>query len=409
MIVCSSGGHLLQMQELRAAWSDFERIWVTFDKSDARSLLRGERVVHAFSPTNRNIPNLLRNLRLAWRTLRRERPAAILTTGAGVAVPYAWVGRLLGIPTFYVESVTRIEGLSLSARLIAPVATRMYAQWPELAEASGGRDSIRGQPLRRPMIVVTVGTHEQPFDRLVEAAAELAGDEPLVVQYGTSRRTHGAGEWHDYLSFDELAEYARDARVFVCHAGVGSIVLARRFGHRPVVVPRRHHLGEHVDDHQLSLARRLGRAGVVTRARGYGRARARSSRHAWHPGPFPRRAICCRAPTRSASRSTRRWPSSARRATPSRSLGAPARSGGAVARRERGPKGLDVAPARVWAAQLRDRSRALSERDTDRLHARARGAHVLARIEHPAPSGDVLCLAGVGRCAARVPDRASGT
>lgn len=114
------------------------------------------------------------------------------------------------------------------------------------------------------MIVVTVGTHEQPFDRLVEAAAELAGDERLVVQYGTSRRTHGAGEWHDYLSFDELAEYARDARVFVCHAGVGSIVLARRFGHRPVVVPRRHHLGEHVDDHQLSLAGRLGRAGVVT-------------------------------------------------------------------------------------------------------------------------------------------------
>ena len=69
------------------------------------------------------------------------------------------------------------------------------------------------------------------------------------------------GEWHDYLSFDELAEYARDARVFVCHAGVGSIVLARRFGHRPIVVPRRHHLGEHVDDHQLSLARRLAAPG----------------------------------------------------------------------------------------------------------------------------------------------------
>ena len=53
--------------------------------------------------------------------------------------------------------------------------------------------------------------------------------------------------------------------MFVCHAGVGSIMMARRqFGHRPIVVPRRHHLGERVDDHQLSLARRLGRAGVVT-------------------------------------------------------------------------------------------------------------------------------------------------
>jgi UDP-N-acetylglucosamine transferase subunit ALG13 len=114
------------------------------------------------------------------------------------------------------------------------------------------------------MIVVTVGTHEQPFDRLVRAAAELDVDEPVVVQYGSSGLAHGPGEWFDYLSFDELAEYARAARVFVCHAGVGSIVLARRFGHRPVVVPRRHHLGEHVDDHQLSLATRLGDAGVVT-------------------------------------------------------------------------------------------------------------------------------------------------
>jgi UDP-N-acetylglucosamine:LPS N-acetylglucosamine transferase len=144
MIVCSSGGHLLQMLALREAWSSFERVWVTFDKSDTRSLLVGERVVHAHGPTNRNIPNLLRNLRLARRVLRDERPAAILTTGAGVAVPFAWLARLHGIPTVYVESLTRIEGLSLSGRLIAPVATRLYAQWPELAGESHGRIQFAG-------------------------------------------------------------------------------------------------------------------------------------------------------------------------------------------------------------------------------------------------------------------------
>lgn len=147
LIVCSSGGHLLQMHSLREAWEPFARVWVTFDKSDARSLLRDERVVHAFGPTNRNIPNLLRNVRLAWTVLRRERPSAILTTGAGVAVPFAWVGRLLRIPTVYVESVTRIEGLSLSARMIAPVATQLYAQWPELADASSGRIKFAGNLL----------------------------------------------------------------------------------------------------------------------------------------------------------------------------------------------------------------------------------------------------------------------
>jgi beta-1,4-N-acetylglucosaminyltransferase len=144
LIVCSSGGHLLQMLELRDAWSGFERVWVTFDKSDARSLLREERVVHAYGPTNRNVPNLLRNLRLAARVLREERPAAILTTGAGVAVPFAWLGRLLGVPTVYVESLTRIDELSLSARMIAPVAKRLYAQWPELAQPSAGRIRYAG-------------------------------------------------------------------------------------------------------------------------------------------------------------------------------------------------------------------------------------------------------------------------
>jgi beta-1,4-N-acetylglucosaminyltransferase len=144
LIVCSSGGHLLQMLELRDAWSGFERVWVTFDKSDARSLLREERVVHAYGPTNRNLPNLVRNLGLAARILRRERPSAILTTGAGVAVPFAWLGRLLGVPTVYVESLTRIDELSLSARMIAPVASRLYAQWPELAQPSAGRIHYAG-------------------------------------------------------------------------------------------------------------------------------------------------------------------------------------------------------------------------------------------------------------------------
>jgi UDP-N-acetylglucosamine:LPS N-acetylglucosamine transferase len=135
LLVCSTGGHLLQLVALREAWAERSHVWVTFDKSDARSLLAGEPVVYAYGPTNRNIPNLLRNLGLAVRVLRRVRPRTIVTTGAGVAVPFAWIGRLLGARVVYVESFTRIESPSLSCRLIAPVAARIYAQWPELAQA----------------------------------------------------------------------------------------------------------------------------------------------------------------------------------------------------------------------------------------------------------------------------------
>jgi beta-1,4-N-acetylglucosaminyltransferase len=138
LLVCSTGGHLLQLVALREAWLPFSRTWVTFDKSDARSLLQDERVVFARGPTNRSIRNLLRNLTIAWRVVRETRPKVVLTTGAGVAVPFAWVARLRGASVVYVESLARIDGPSLSYRLIAPVAARRYVQWPELA------DTVRG-------------------------------------------------------------------------------------------------------------------------------------------------------------------------------------------------------------------------------------------------------------------------
>ena len=138
LLVCSSGGHLLQLYALEPAWRSFTRTWVTFDKSDARSLLADERVVFAHGPTNRSIKNLLRNLLVAWRVVRQVRPEIVLSTGAGIAVPFAWVARLFGSRVVYVESLARIDGPSLTYRLIAPIATRRYVQWPELAAVLPG-------------------------------------------------------------------------------------------------------------------------------------------------------------------------------------------------------------------------------------------------------------------------------
>jgi UDP-N-acetylglucosamine:LPS N-acetylglucosamine transferase len=118
----------MQLRLLDTAWADRSC-------EDARSMLAGEEVVFAYGPTTRNIPNLVRNLLLAWKTVRRLRPCVLLTTGAGVAVPFAWVGRMHGAKVVYVESLTRIDRPSLSCRLIAPVASRVYGQWPELAQA----------------------------------------------------------------------------------------------------------------------------------------------------------------------------------------------------------------------------------------------------------------------------------
>lgn len=115
------------------------------------------------------------------------------------------------------------------------------------------------------MIFVSCGTHEAPFDRLMDAAGQLTAiDGEVVLQHGTSEHIPDGVTAVDYLDYEEMLELMRAARVVVCHAGVGSFLTALTCGKRPVVMPRRHEHGEHVDDHQLELARRLEEHGLVT-------------------------------------------------------------------------------------------------------------------------------------------------
>ena len=123
------------------------------------------------------------------------------------------------------------------------------------------------------MILVTIGTNEQPFDRLVAAAARSAAtsrSRPVRLL----ARAAGRGEWVDFMPLRRARRARmREARVVVCHAGVGSIMLARRCGQRPIVMPRRHDLGEAVDDHQLRSPAGCTSAGLVTLVEDERRAR----------------------------------------------------------------------------------------------------------------------------------------
>ncbi len=132
LLVASNGGHLLQLLQLADLWPQEQRQWVSFEKSDAVSLLTDEATTWAYHPTNRNLPNLIRNLRLALRVVRRHRVRAVITTGAGVAVPFAIVARVRGINVIYLESMARITAPSLTGRLLYPFADTFVVQWPEL-------------------------------------------------------------------------------------------------------------------------------------------------------------------------------------------------------------------------------------------------------------------------------------
>jgi hypothetical protein len=142
LLVCSSGGHLIQLHQLKPWWEKHERRWVTFDLPDGRSLLDGEDVVWAYHPTTRNLRNAVKNLLLAGKLLPRYRPDLVVSDGAGVAFPFFIVARLLRIKTVYLEVYDRIESTTLTGRLCRPFSSAFCVQWPEQVPLNEGSELV---------------------------------------------------------------------------------------------------------------------------------------------------------------------------------------------------------------------------------------------------------------------------
>ncbi len=130
-LVGSSGGHLAHLYMLKAFWQDKNRFWVTFDKEDARSLLREEKMYPCYYPTNRNIFNLIRNTFVAVRVLHREKPDLLISTGAAVAVPFFYLAKLMGKKLIYIEVFDRIDKPTLTGKIVYPITDKFIVQWEE--------------------------------------------------------------------------------------------------------------------------------------------------------------------------------------------------------------------------------------------------------------------------------------
>lgn len=116
---------------LKQFWKNKDRFWVTFDKEDARSKLKDEKVYHCYYPTNRNVKNLLRNTFLAVRILIKEKPDLIISSGAAVAVPFFYIGKIFGAKVIYIEVFDRYNKPTLTGRLVYPIADKFIVQWEE--------------------------------------------------------------------------------------------------------------------------------------------------------------------------------------------------------------------------------------------------------------------------------------
>ena len=117
------------------------------------------------------------------------------------------------------------------------------------------------------MIFATVGTHEDPFDRLIaeldrlKAAGELSEDVMIQSGYSIFRPTHCTAE--SLMGFPRVQALMAEARIIITHGGPASIMKALAHDKVPIVVPRQSAFGEHVDDHQVRFARKIANRVVV--------------------------------------------------------------------------------------------------------------------------------------------------
>ena len=137
LLVASTGGHLKQLSELKDFWSRYDRTWVTFPNANGPGLLKDEKnVIWAPYPTNYpNFPNNIKNTFLALKTILSGKYTHIISTGAGVGVPYIWLGWLLspflGTKTVFIDSLTRTIGTSFSMKLVYYLSHVRLTQWPD--------------------------------------------------------------------------------------------------------------------------------------------------------------------------------------------------------------------------------------------------------------------------------------
>ncbi len=131
LLVGSSGGHLTHLWLLKEFWEKHERVWVTFPKTDATSLLKNEKMYSCFYPTNKNIKNLIKNYRLAKKILKQEKPDLIISSGAGAAIPYFLLGKKYGAKRVFIEVFDRIDNPTITGKICYKHCDLFITQWEE--------------------------------------------------------------------------------------------------------------------------------------------------------------------------------------------------------------------------------------------------------------------------------------
>jgi UDP-N-acetylglucosamine:LPS N-acetylglucosamine transferase len=140
LLVSSHGGHLTELLELAPAFEGFRLVYFCYDADTTRALPN----VH-LAPNRPYSPwHFLNNFARAWRILRRERVACVVSTGAEIAIPVFLAAWLRRVPRIYIECGAQVETPSMTGRVLSRISDAFFVQWPELLSAYRGRARFEG-------------------------------------------------------------------------------------------------------------------------------------------------------------------------------------------------------------------------------------------------------------------------
>ena len=274
LLVAATGGHLEQLFRIsqRLHPASGEVVWVTHEDDQSKSLLRGLDVHYVPYVPPRGYRQIARVLPQANRIVGQGHFDRVVSTGAGVALPFFLAARLRGIRCHYIESAARADGPSLTGRIVSRIpGVRLYTQYERWAterwQYRGSLfDSFQAEEIGLPpvkRVVVTLGTmrtygFRRLVDRLLEVLPEVT--EPgadVMWQVGVTPDHDIPGRVAASYPSSEMREAIAEADLVIAHSGIGSAITALELGKRPVLVPRRIAFDEHVDEHQALIAREL--------------------------------------------------------------------------------------------------------------------------------------------------------
>ena len=133
-LVASAGGHLSQLLRLADTWKGYEAVYVTTTEVMQNKLSKYGRL-YIVGECNRQHPlRVIKVLLWCIRVVLKERPDVLISTGAAVGCIMCFLGKLLGAKVVWIDSITNMERISLSGRMVRHIADLFLVQWPELAE-----------------------------------------------------------------------------------------------------------------------------------------------------------------------------------------------------------------------------------------------------------------------------------